>query len=107
MKINDDARLFIWWDAELTFDPATATAVELEVDGTRYPMTWTGDAVEVVAGKEWTRTARTEVSFIGTGRTATGTDVALGAGRHMAEPIVSAADGQVVPRTHPVTIDVA
>lgn len=103
MKIDDDARLYIWWDATCKFDPTDAT-VELDVDGTRYPMTWTNSATP--NGLEWTRTARTTAKFIGTARTVSGGDVALTAGRHMVEPIVSTPDGQVVPIAHPDSIDV-
>jgi len=104
VRIDDDARLYIWWDATLTFDPATAT-VELDVDGTRYPMTWQGAAVS--AGGKWTRTARTSAMFVGTARTVSGSDVKLTAGRHVAEPIVTAADGQVVPVSYPTPVDVS
>lgn len=104
MKIDDDARLFIWWDATLTFDPADAT-VELDVDGVRYPMTWTDTAVWD-NDTRWTRTARTTSKFIGTGRTVSGSDVGLTKGRHMAEPIVTTADGQVVPIAYPISLDV-
>lgn len=104
MRIDDDARMFIWWDATLTFDPAAAT-VELDIDGIRYPMTWIDTAVWD-GDKSWTRTARTTSKFIGTGRTATGSDVALTKGRHAAEPIVTTADGQVVPIDYSKSLDV-
>lgn len=103
MRIDDDARLYIWWDATFTFDPTDAT-VELDVDGTRYPMTWTTTAAG--SGSQWTRTARTTAKFVGRSRTAAGGEVALTAGRHMAEPIVSTVDGQIVPIAYPAPIDV-
>lgn len=103
MRIDDDARLYLWWDAVLTFDPSSAT-VELDVDGTRYAMTWIDTAAN--DGTRWTRTARTTAKFIGSAMTISGSDVKLTVGRHIAEPIVSTADGQVVPSSSPVPIDV-
>lgn len=104
MKIDDDARVHLWFDGILSFDPATAT-IELDVDGTRYPMTWVDTAVWD-GEKEWRRTARTTGRFIGSARTPSGPDIQLTAGRHMAEPIVTSADGQVVPTAYPFPLDV-
>lgn len=95
MRLDDDARVFISWDAEITADP-TGSTVELEVDSTRYAATW--QASPVVAGTVWRQTARTTKKFCGTSATA-GSDIGLTAGPHPAQWIVTMPDGQVLPAT--------
>lgn len=94
MRLDDDAKLFVWYDFTLSFDP-TGSTVGLDVDGTRHPMEWQATPVE--AGSSWTQTAKTTERFCGTAATAGTGDVALTAGRHMAQAIVTPGDGQVVP----------
>ena len=96
MNLDDDARVNIRWDASLTFDP-TGSTVELEVDGTRHAMSWQGSPVS--AGGRWTQRALTNDRFCGSAATPIGSDVALTVGSHPAQPIVTTADGQVVPGT--------
>ena len=102
MKIDDDARLFIYWDAVLTFDPAGST-VELKIGLTKYTMTWTGTAIEI--GGSWKQTARTNSMFRGSLGGSTGSPVALTVGRHIGEPIVTLGL-QVVPSSSLIPIDV-
>lgn len=104
MRVDNDARLFISWDATLTFDPA-GTSVVLNIDGTPYTMTWQGVAVAV--GATWTQTARTGVKFAGSTAPIAGTDVRLTAGRHTCEPVVTLGDGQIVPCYPTIPIDVS
>lgn len=103
MRIDDNARVYIWWDAELTFDPAGST-VALKIAGVSHAMAW--QAAPSGAGTKWTQTARTTAAFIGSARGAAGSDVALTVGRHVGEPVVTLADGQVVPCHPTIPIDV-
>lgn len=103
MRIDNDSRVMIWWDAELTFDPAGST-VALKVNGVTHAMTWQGTPSG--SGTKWTQTARTTAAFIGSSRVVTGSDVALTVGRHVGEPVVTLADGQVVPCYPTIPIDV-
>lgn len=96
MRLDDDALVFVTWDAELSADP-TGSTVELEVDGVRRSATWQGSPVQ--SGSSWRQTARTNGKLGGTNSTPGGSDVKLTAGRHMAQFIVTTADGQVVPAT--------
>lgn len=100
--IDDDAKLYLWFDATLTFDPAGST-VELEVDATRYAMTWQGSPT--VVGSTWTQTARSTQMFAGSNAGSVGSPVALTAGRHQAQPIVTTG-GQVVPCRPLASLDV-
>jgi hypothetical protein len=94
MRIDDDAKVYIWWDAVVTADP-TGSSVKLEIDdATQYDMAWQGSPVQ--SGTSWTQTARTTVRFAGTSAPIAGTDVRLTSGRHMGQPIVTFADGQIV-----------
>lgn len=93
MNVDDDERRYVWWPAEITADPNASTVV-LEVDATTYPMTWETTAVQT--GAVWTRLARTVKTFTGTSVTPGVNDVALGAGRHIGQPIVTLADGQTI-----------
>lgn len=94
MRIDDDARTYLWWrDGEITADPTGAT-VELKIDATKYAMTWEGAAVQ--SGASWVVTARTTFRFAGSLATISGTDVRPAVGRHMAQPIITTTDGQVV-----------
>lgn len=100
MRLDDDARLYLYWPAGLSFDPE-GSPVSLEVDNlTTYDMTWLG--VVSGSGSAWTQTARTDVMFCGSAVTPTGTDVALTPGRHLIQPIAITPDGQRVPG--PVTV---
>lgn len=103
MNIDDDAKLYLWWDATLTFDP-TGSTVEIEIDATRYPMTWQG--APVAAAGSWTQTARTTSMFAGSNAGTVGAPVVLTVGRHLGQPIVSVG-GQVVPCQPSVPIDVS
>ncbi|MGZ4521923.1 MAG: hypothetical protein ACXVXO_00685 [Mycobacteriaceae bacterium] len=94
MRLDDDAKTYLWWrSGELTADP-TGSTVALEVDGTQRAMVW--DVPAVQSGTKWIVTARTTMKFAGSAATVSGTDVALTPGRHIAQPIVTTADGQVV-----------
>jgi hypothetical protein len=94
MRIDDDAKVYIWWDAVVTADP-TGSSVKLEIDdATQYDMAWQGSPVQ--SGSNWTQTARTTVRFAGTIAPISGTDVRLTSGRHMAQPIATLADGQII-----------
>lgn len=94
MTIDDDERLYLFFDARCDADLTAAPSVALEIGTTLYPMTWISDAVQ--SGATWTRRARTDKTFIGTSLSAGPNDAALGAGRHLAQPIVTLADGQTV-----------
>jgi len=102
MNIDDDARLYIYWDAVLTFNPAGST-VELKIGLTKYPMTWQGSPVG--SGDSWKQTARTDSMFRGSLGGSTGSPVALTVGRHIGEPIVTVGS-QVVPSSTSIPIDV-
>jgi hypothetical protein len=93
MRLDDDAKVFLFADLTLSVDP-TGSTVELEVDSTRYAMTWQGSPAS--SGGKWTQTARTNVKFAGSAQTVTGGDVKLTAGRHDTQPIVTLSDGQVL-----------
>lgn len=93
MNIDDDERRYLWVPAVCTADLAGATAV-LEIDATQYAMSWDGNAAQ--SGSSWTRLARTVKTFIGSSLTPGGNDVQLTAGRHLAQQIVTLADGQTV-----------
>lgn len=103
MRIDDDARVYLWWDAVLTVDP-TGSTVTIEVDGVAYPMAWQG--TPVAAAGQWSQTARTVDMFTGSAVTPAGTDVALPAGRHTAQPRVTLPDGQIIPSTYPDPLDI-
>lgn len=97
MRLDDDALLYFYWDAELTFDPAGSSVV-LEVDGVQKAATWQGTAV--VSGTKWLRTARTDMRFAGSAVTPVAPDVQLTVGRHPAQWLITpTADGQKVPGT--------
>ena len=99
MRLDDDALEYLWWrDADMTFDPTGSTVV-LEVDGTPRAMTWQGSPVQVGSGSsaKWVQTARTNMKFAGSAVSVTNPDIQLTVGRHMAQPIVTTADGQKVP----------
>ncbi len=104
MRIDEDARLNISWDATLTFDPTGSTVV-LAIDGTPYAMAWQG--TPVAASGTWTQTARTTARFCGSLATPLAGDVKLAVGRRMGEPIVTLADGQIVPCYPEIPIDVS
>lgn len=93
MIIDDDAKVFIYWDATLTFDPTTST-VELDISGTRYAMTWQGSPV--VVGNKWLQTAKTTQLFRGSSANNTNSPVALTPGTYLGEPIVTIGS-QIVP----------
>jgi hypothetical protein len=94
MRLDDDARLYLTWEASVNQDISAATIV-LDIDGTLYPMTWQADAVE--SGGRWTRTAQTDDLFVGTSTTPQVGDVELTAGTHTGEAILTLPDGQIVP----------
>lgn len=98
MILDDDARVYLTSSLEVTVDP-TGSTVELEVGSTRYPMAWVGSPVTAtVKGVQvWRQDAKTTYRFCGSSATAAGTDVALTAGTHRAQPIVTLSDGQVLP----------
>lgn len=94
MNLDQDAQVYLWWDADLTVTPAGST-VTFELDGVSKPMTWQGSPVAV--GTRWTQTARSTDKIAGSTVTpAAGLNV-LTAGYHTVKPIVVLADGQVVP----------
>jgi hypothetical protein len=103
MRLDEDAKEYLWWDAELTFDP-TGSTVEIEVDGTRYAMAWQGSPVVVTAGKKWTQTARTTTKFAGSTVTPGAGVVVLTPGTHTLKPVTTPTDGQVVPHSYPSTL---
>jgi hypothetical protein len=99
VNLASDDRLFIFWDGSFTFDPTTATSVEMEVASplgveTRHQMVWLEDAVP--SGKNWTRKARTVSRFCGSQAVAGVDDTALGAGNYTSKIIVEVSDGQIV-----------
>jgi hypothetical protein len=95
MKIDRDAQLYIYWDAVIDADPTGSTVV-LEVDETPYGMDWMGTPVRTGVST-WFQTARTQMRFLGSGRTPTGSDVQLTAGAHVGKPVVTFIDGQSLP----------
>lgn len=92
--LDDDARLYLYADLTLSVDP-TGSTVQLEVDATKYAMTWQG--TPVAASGVWKQTARTTAKFIGSAVTVTSSDVQLTSGRHPTQALVTMADGQVIP----------
>lgn len=104
MKIDDDAKVYLFWDAEMSFDPASTT-VELEIDDVRYSMMWMPPAAVVIDGK-WHQSARTTDLFGGSQASATNSPIKLTAGQHKAQLIISAGN-QVVPSSLQVSIDVS
>ncbi len=94
MKLDEDAKVYVWWDAELTVDPTGSTVV-IEIDGTSRAMTWQGSPVS--AGGKWTQTARTTDKVAGSTVTPGAGLIVLTAGSHTTKPLVTTADGQVVP----------
>ena len=86
MNLDDDAKLYLYWDAVLSFDPTTSTA-ELQINNVRYPMTWLGTPV-FINGK-WYQTAKTNQLFRGSSADDANSPVALPPGRYTIEPIVS------------------
>ena len=97
MRLDDDARQYIYADLTLTVDPTDSTVV-LKVDDTDHAMVWQGDSVQTAPepAARWTQTARTVEKFCGSAVTP-GPDVQLTVGRHLAQVIVSTADGQELP----------
>lgn len=93
MKLDEDTKVFLFWDADLSVDPTSST-VEIEVDGTRHAMTWQGSPVQ--AGARWTQTARTTEKFAGSTVTPGASIVVLTVGSHTIKPVVTTADGQIV-----------
>lgn len=102
MRLDDDGRVYLYSDLTLTVDP-TGSTVKLEVDGVLHNMSWQEEPV--VSGSTWRQTARTVAMFCGSAVTPTGSDVQLTVGRHMSQPIVTAADGQIIPGSQ-IPIDV-
>lgn len=95
MRLDDDARVILGWEAELTVDPAGST-VELEVGETTYPMVWVGEGV--LRRDVWVRRAQTVNMLRGTSAPADDeSDIVLAAGVHQAEVIVTTLDGQRLP----------
>lgn len=78
MKLHTDTRTRLLVDMTLDVDP-TGSTVAIAVDGTWYPATWQGTAVEK-SGK-WMQTAQTTGYFAGPTATASGA-VVLSPGRH-------------------------
>jgi hypothetical protein len=99
MKLHTDTRTRLFIDMTLDMDPA-ATTVELAVDGTWFPATWQGVAVQ--AGGKWTQTARTVGYFAGPTATAAGA-VVLAAGRHPTKTRVTGPD-TLVAESSPVDV---
>lgn len=94
MNLDNDAQVYLWWDADLTSTPAGST-VTFELDGTSKPMTWQGSPVQV--GTRWTQTARSTDKLAGSTVTAGAGLVVLTSGKHTVKPLVVLSDGQVVP----------
>lgn len=94
MNLDNDAQVYLWWDADLTANPTGSTVV-YELDGVSKGMTWQGSPVQV--GSRWTQTARSVDKVAGSSVTpAAGLNV-LTSGSHTVKPIVTLSDGQVVP----------
>lgn len=94
MTLDDDARVYLTGSLTVSVDP-TGSTVELEVDGSRYPMAWVGSPV--ASSGRWVQDAKTTYRFCGSNATAVGSDVKLTAGTHAAQILVTLTDGQVVP----------
>ena len=101
MRLDSDARHPLTWHGTMTADPTSAT-VALEVDEVVYAMAWDGAATESLAG--WLRSAQTADMFCGSDVTPVGSDVQLVPGRHVAQVLVTLADGQVIPARPSVLI---
>ena len=87
MNIDKDGKIFLWFDAELSFDP-TGSTVALKVDGgTSHPMTWQGLPATTTTG--FKQTAKTDELFAGSLADTTNTPVILTTGIHICEPIVT------------------
>ena len=101
MRIDDDERVYIFWDVIATADPTGGT-VALEVtdvagtpvNGSPVSMQWTNSPVQ--SGATWTGRTRTTKMFTGTSKTPQGTDIGLTKARYMGQPIVTMPDGQVI-----------
>ena len=102
MIIDDGAKLYIYWDATLTFDPTTST-VQLQINNTYYAMAW--QSTPVYSGGKWRQTAKTTQLFGGSLADATNTPVLLGKGRFLGEPTVTIGS-QIVPCISTIEIDI-
>ena len=103
MRIDDDARLYLRWEAVTNVSPDEAT-ITLKIGDTLHALVWSGAAVQ--SGQSWTRTAQSEAMFTGSNVTPQGPDVALEPGQHRCEAILTLPDGQIVP-ARPFTLTVA
>lgn len=92
MRIDDDQKTYLFWDADLSFDPTGSTPA-IEVGGTSYAMAWQGTPVQ--SGTSWTQTARTTQKFCGSSATASGSDVKLPRGVYPAQVLLTTADGTI------------
>lgn len=101
LRLDEDAKVYLWWDAVLTMDP-TGSTVTVEIDGVSHAMTWQGSPVQ--SGSTWTQTARSTEKLAGSTVTAGAGLVSLTAGTHTLKPIVTTADGQIVPHAYRETV---
>lgn len=93
MRIDADEKKYVWAKPVTVDVDPTSSTVELELDGTRYPMAWQGAAV--VSGGKWSQEARTTVRFAGSTAPISGTDVRPAIGQHWGKVVVTFADGQI------------
>lgn len=106
MYLDDDAKLYLTWEATSNVPLDDATLV-FEIDGAPHTMNWLDDESTQNNNGTWTRRAVSDERFIGSAHETTESgDFALGKGTHIVEPILTFADGQIVP-ARPFELSVA
>ena len=113
MRIYPAEKVYVrWFDAIFTADPTPVATLNLvvestegvEVAGSPFTLVWSSAAV-LVGSASWTRSARSQALFVGSGLVPAGGEVGLGVGRWIATPYTVWPDGQRIAGT-PTPIDV-
>lgn len=100
MNFDRQTRARLTVTVSTDFDPAGAS-VELGVDGTWYPATWTAAATS--AGGKWTRRAQTTAYFAGPDATPAGATV-LATGRRRTQTRVTSGGDVIVAASTPIDV---
>ncbi len=104
MKFDNETRTRLIVTVTTDFDPADAT-LEVGVDGTWHPASWTDPAVvsNSATGRKWTRAARTVGYFAGPDVDPSGA-TALTTGRHSTETRVTSGADVIVATSTPIDV---
>lgn len=103
MNLDRGTRTRLFVDMELDVDP-TGSTVDVAVDGTWYPATWQGTAVQ--SGTKWRQTARTNGYFAGPDVASPNGAVVLTAQRHSTKTRVTTGTGDVLAEdSTPIDVD--